>query len=82
MIQRLLTGWTFQRALFLIMGVSIIVQAIMEMQWIGAALGIYFAAMGLFNFGCASGGCFGGSCATPTLPQKGEAKDITFNEIK
>ena len=49
----------------------------------GTFLGIYFASMGLFAFGCASGNCFGGNCEP--LPMKKSNKkieDVTFEEIK
>jgi hypothetical protein len=65
MRQRILTGWTIQRALFLIIGIVILVQSIMQKQWIGVGVGGYFAAMGLFSFGCAAaGGCYSGACNT------------------
>lgn len=60
---RILSGWTFTRALYLIIGILIIIQSLMEKEWLGAAFGGYFAAMGLFAFGCASGSCFQGNCS-------------------
>jgi len=73
MKERLLTQWTIPRVLFLIMGIMVIVQSAMSHQWFGILLGGYFASMGLFAFGCASGGCFGGNCATKT---KEESNDV------
>jgi hypothetical protein len=64
MKQRILYGWNFQRVLFLAFGILIIAQAISERSWVGLLPGIYFAAMGLFAFGCAGGNCFDGSCRT------------------
>ena len=55
-------NWTFKRVLFFLMGIFVIVQSIMNEQWLGVAFGGYFAAMGLFAFGCASGNCYGGDC--------------------
>lgn len=63
MKQRILSNWTLIRALYLILGVAVIFQSIFSQQWFGLAFGSYFAAMGLFAFGCASGNCFGGACA-------------------
>ena len=57
MKQRLLTGWTFIRILYLLMGIGIIIQSLAERQWMGLALGVYFAFMGLFAVGCAAGNC-------------------------
>jgi hypothetical protein len=81
MKQRILTGWSFRRALFLILGLVMIVQSVMEQQWFGVALGGYFASMGLFSFGCAGGACFGGTCQVDE-PNKSNVKDITFEEVK
>lgn len=64
MKQRILTGWTFARALYTILGIAIIVQSLIQREWFGVPLGAYFASMGIFAFGCAAGACFGGSCRT------------------
>lgn len=64
MIDRIMTGWTFQRAFYLIAGGGMVIMSAMDHQWAGALIGGYFAAMGLFAFGCASGNCFGGTCKT------------------
>lgn len=83
MKERILTQWTLPRALFLIMGIMVIVQSAMIYQWFGILFGAYFAAMGLFAFGCASGGCFGGNCSTE---HKGKSnttvEDVDFEEVK
>jgi hypothetical protein len=62
MRNRILTGWTVQRAIYALAGIAIMVQAIKDKEWIWLLPGIYFAAMGIFAFGCASGNCFGGNC--------------------
>ncbi|HLF65930.1 MAG TPA: hypothetical protein VI603_19360 [Saprospiraceae bacterium] len=62
MLQRLITGWTFTRVVYLILGGFLVAQSIWDRQWFGVAIGSYFAAMGLFAFGCATGNCFGGNC--------------------
>jgi hypothetical protein len=83
MKERILTNWTFARALYLIMGIAVIIQSVMSHQWFGVAFGGYFASMGLFAFGCAAGNCFGGNCATET-PQKTNTpiQDVDFEEVK
>jgi len=81
MKQRILTNWTFARGLYLVMGIFVIVQSVMSQQWFGVAFGGYFAAMGLFAFGCASGNCFGGSCAVEPK-QKTAIQDVDFEEVK
>ena len=83
MKERLLTNWTFIRALYVIMGIMIVVQTIMSRQWIGVAFGGYFASMGLFAFGCASGNCFGGKCATDSNQKfDNSIEDVEFEEVK
>lgn len=62
MIDRILTKWTIRRALYLALGTYVIIQSSMDRQYFGVLLGGYFAAMGLFSLGCASGNCAGGSC--------------------
>ncbi len=59
---RLLTGWTFTRIAYLIIGIMVIIQAAVNDQWLGILLGAYVTSMGLFAFGCASGSCFDGNC--------------------
>ena len=59
---RLLTGWTFIRVAYLVIGIMVIIQATVNDQWLGMLLGGYVAFMGLFAFGCAGGSCFDGNC--------------------
>ena len=58
MKKRILTGWTIKRAVYLIFGVLIVVQGFREKEWGWILAGGYFASMGLFSFGCASGNCY------------------------
>ena len=81
MKERILTNWTFKRALYFIMGCAVIIQSVMSQQWFGVAFGGYFAAMGLFAFGCASGNCFGGNCEIE-LKQKANIEDVQLEEVK
>jgi hypothetical protein len=62
MKKRLLTGWTWTRVFFLLMGLLVIGQGVDAGQWPGIALGSYIAAMGLFGWGCASGTCSSSNC--------------------
>lgn len=80
MKERLLTNWTFSRVFYLIIGSAIIIQSVMSRQWLGVAFGAYFAAMGLFAFGCASGNCFGGNCEV--VPKQKAAKKIEEVELE
>lgn len=83
MKQRILTGWTFTRALYVGLGVMMIVNAVGNQQWLGVLFGGYFASMGIFAFGCASGNCFGGNCNVEPIQKNGtEIQDVAFEEIK
>lgn len=79
MKERILTGWTFMRALYLVMGVTLIIQAIVAKQYMLVALGGYFTAMSVFGIGCA-----GGRCAVPPPSKKQTTynEDVTFEEVK
>lgn len=74
MKERILTGWNFQRAFYLIAGAAIVVISFIDKQWMGVALGGYFASMGLFAFGCASRACFGKSCCAEAEPDSKNVK--------
>jgi hypothetical protein len=83
MKERVLTGWTFIRGFYLIIGIFVIIQSAMQQQWFGVLFGGYFASMGLFAFGCAAGNCFGGSCATkPQQKTNTTIQDVDFEEVK
>lgn len=78
MKQRILTGWTFTRGLYLAIGIIVVAQSITDNQWIGVIFGAYFASMGLFAFGCAGGNC----SFVATKSTKEQTTDIKFEEIK
>lgn len=62
MKDRILKGWTFHRGLYLVLGGFMMIQSALNNQWIGVVPGLYFASMGIFAFGCASGKCGEGNC--------------------
>ena len=67
MKKRILTGWSIQRVVYVIIGGIIIAQSIIEQQWPLVLAGVYFALMGLFAFGCAAGNCYRGNCYRKTV---------------
>lgn len=73
MKERILKNWTLSRALFLILGSVVIIQSILNQQWPGILFGSYFASMGLFSFGCASGNCYNGNCSIDNKPATEQA---------
>lgn len=78
--QRLLSKWTFSRTLYLVVGGLLLLHSAMDQEWLGVALGGYFASMGLLAFGCAGGQCV-------RLPHEGlenqspDTEDIDFEEV-
>jgi hypothetical protein len=78
MKDRILTNWTFTRALYVFMGIAVIVQSAMSKQWFGVAFGGYFASMGLFAFGCAAGNC----AREPQQKSNSAIQDVEFEEVK
>ena len=83
MKERLLTGWTFQRVLFLLSGSFILIQSIIDRQWFGIIFGIYFASMGLFALGCAAGNCYGGNSGSGNDKKTtASITDVSYEEVK
>jgi hypothetical protein len=82
MKERILTRWTFQRGLFAVVGLVIVIQSIVAKEWLSGLFGGYFLSMGLFSFGCASGGCFTGNCNLDSRIDKKDISGVQFDEIK
>lgn len=82
MKNRILKGWTLNRILYTVIGVAIIVQSVMQAQWFGVLLGVYFASMGIFSLGCASGSCYGGYCASGQEAVQETQIQNKLNQIK
>lgn len=78
MKQRILTGWTITRALYVGLGVAVIINAVLIEQWFGVLFGGYFAAMGVFAFGCAAENC----AVEPKQSNNAKIEDVKFEEIK
>lgn len=70
MKDRILKNWTFIRAMYVLLGMAVIVSSIMEHQWPGIFFGGYFASMGIFAFGCAAGNCAGSACNRRTTTSR------------
>lgn len=51
------TDWNFRRILYLIGGIWMVSQSVMDKMWYLIPFGLYFIAMAIFKFGCASGNC-------------------------
>lgn len=80
MKDRIFKNWTFRRALYLLMGVVVIIQSVTTQQWLGIAFGAYFASMGLFAFGCAGGNCYNQGYTSKS--QSTATNEVVYEEIK
>lgn len=54
---RVLKKWTPLRMIYVAIGGIVIAQSLVMHEWAGILFGSYFAAMGIFSFGCAAGNC-------------------------
>lgn len=82
MKQRLFTGWSFRRVIYLVAGSTIIIQSAMMREWPGVFIGGYFASMGLFALGCAAGNCLPTNDHAGNKPINKEIESLDFEEIK
>jgi hypothetical protein len=77
MKQAILSNWNIMRFLRLVIGISIIVQAIMAKDLMFGFIGLLFSGMALFNIGsCGSGGCY-----VPAKATTETKKDIGYEEV-
>ena len=81
MKERILNGWDFRRLMYVVVGTIVIIRSIELHEWPGVFLGGYFASMGIFAFGCASGNCFGETCYTETENKSSINEEIKYEEV-
>lgn len=65
------------RIIRLALGVIIIVQGILNREWIFVILGGLFSLMPLLNVGCC-----GAACSTPMKKSNAEMEEIHYEEVK
>ena len=72
------------RILYALIGIMLVVQGYLEHQYLGMALGTYFTAMGIFNFGCAASHCHKGNCYAQEqwVKEKSKIENVELDEIK
>ena len=80
MKQRILTGWNFVRVLYLLMGITLIIQSIMAHQYGMAFLGAYVAGLSVLGLGCMGGHC--NVQPTRAKPHANNTQDVKFEEVK
>ena len=76
MRSRLLSGWSFFRVLWLVMGMGMGIQAVTEKNLLMLLPAIYFVFAAIANVGC-----FAGSCAT-NLSEKKQKRQQKLNMTK
>lgn len=72
------SNWNAMRIIRLALGIIIIVQGILNREWIFVALGGSLALMPLLNVGC----CAGSACNTPMKNSDRRPKEVPYQEIK
>lgn len=82
MLERIISGWSVIRAIYVLAGLGIVVQGVMDKQWFVTVFGIYFASMGIFNFGCAGGACYVPNRKYSKSSKNFKPKDVNFEEVK
>ena len=65
------------RALRLIIGIAIIVQAAMAKDVMFGLAGVFFSGLAIFNMGC----CGAGACYTPVKKDTANKKEIIYEEV-
>lgn len=76
-----LRTWTITRWIYAGLGSYLVVVSIMERNWVAALFGTYFAAMGIFGFGCAVGNCAAPSQSNNRV-QDIDSLEVEYQEIK
>jgi hypothetical protein len=76
--EKLLTGWDFMRALRLVLGLYIGVQAILMADALSGMISVFFLYQAVTNTGC----CGVQGCSVPTQEQGQQIKEVTFEEVE
>lgn len=83
MKERITAGWNLQRIILVLTGLGFVVYSISTGTWTGILLGAYFAAMGVFQIGCAAGNCYSGNCETDAPASGNKALyEVQYEEVK
>jgi hypothetical protein len=79
MKERILAPWDWLRIIRLVIGVSVVFQAIVMQSWLLVAAGVLLSLMALLNMGCGVNGC---APVTRTQEPSRKESEISFEEIK
>ncbi|WP_027375915.1 hypothetical protein [Kaistella palustris] len=56
-MEKFIKNWNLRRIIYLVGGIFFVLIAVNDRTWWLIPFGLYFVAMGIFRFGCASGNC-------------------------
>lgn len=79
MKDRILAPWDWLRIVRLVIGVSVVFQAIVMQSWLLVAAGVLLALMAVLNMGCGVNGCVP---VTRTREPQRKDQEISFEEIR
>ena len=70
------------RWFYAIVGLGIFFSALLDKKYLEMIFGLYFASMGIFNYGCAAGFCGNPKANNNVQITDKVNNEITFEEIK
>ncbi|HPH24095.1 MAG TPA: hypothetical protein PLW32_09440 [Chitinophagaceae bacterium] len=77
-MKKILQGWNFVRILRLVFGIIILIQGIVQADYLFAFIGVVFAALSVANIGC----CGTQACATNIQTKSTQnIKDVSYEEV-
>lgn len=68
--------WNFMRVLQFILGSIVLIQALIERDFLFGVGGLLFILMAIFNLGCCNNACY-----TPTKKNKTPQDDVIYEEV-
>lgn len=81
MYNRIFTGWTLTRAIYVLIGGATAISAIMDANWLFAVIGLFFASMGIFGLGCAGKNCATNTTSYQDAPDP-DTVEVDYEEVK
>lgn len=77
MVKNLLSNWTLIRAIRLILGLIIVIQGLIQKDYLFAFLGMLFAVLAFANIGC----CGTSGCNSNIHSFKKKEKEVQYEEV-
>lgn len=75
---KIVRNWNFMRLLRLVLGLSILIQAMLVKDWTMGIMGLVFTMFPILNIGC----CGTSGCATrPVKNNNDTTKEISYEEL-